>query len=125
MTDIKAIETRYDGHRFRSRLEARWACFYNALGIRYEYEKEGYDLGVLWTQYQRENQPPWYDIDPVNLGWYLPDFWLPEQSCWIEIKGAYPTEIEIDRCCALEQLTHCESFIFYSARFEHGEHGGK
>ena len=25
--DIKAIETEYDGHRFRSRLEARWAVF--------------------------------------------------------------------------------------------------
>ena len=28
----KAIETRYAGHRFRSRLEARWAVFFDALG---------------------------------------------------------------------------------------------
>ena len=29
--DIKAIETEYDGHRFRSRLEARWAIFFLSL----------------------------------------------------------------------------------------------
>jgi len=33
--DIKAIETEYDGHRFRSRLEARWAVFFNAVGLTY------------------------------------------------------------------------------------------
>jgi hypothetical protein len=54
---IKAIETRYKGYRFRSRLEARWAVFLDALGIRWEYEPEGFDLG--------------------DAGWYLPDFYLP------------------------------------------------
>lgn len=38
---IKAIETRYKGYRFRSRLEARWAVFFDALGIEWEYECEG------------------------------------------------------------------------------------
>jgi hypothetical protein len=42
---IKAIETRYKGYRFRSRLEARWAVFFDALGVEWEYEKEGFDLG--------------------------------------------------------------------------------
>lgn len=55
---MKAIETSYDGYLFRSRLEARWAVFFNKLGIKYEYEKEGYFLG--------------------NGVKYLPDFWLPE-----------------------------------------------
>lgn len=64
---IKAIETRYKGFRFRSRLEARVAVFLDALGLEWEYEKEGYDLG--------------------ELGWYLPDFYMPEMDCWIEIKG--------------------------------------
>lgn len=41
---IKAIETEYNGYRFRSRLEARWAVFLDALGIRYEYEPEGFSL---------------------------------------------------------------------------------
>lgn len=30
---MKAIETRYKGYRFRSRLEARWAVFFDALGL--------------------------------------------------------------------------------------------
>lgn len=63
---LKAIETRYQGYRMRSRLEARWAVFFDALDIPYEYEKEGYELG--------------------EAGWYLPDFWLPKLDCWVEIK---------------------------------------
>ena len=43
-SDIKAIETEYDGHRFRSRLEARWAVFFNAVGLTYEYEIEGFEM---------------------------------------------------------------------------------
>jgi hypothetical protein len=72
---IKAIETRYKGYRFRSRLEARWAVFFDALGVEWEYEKEGYDLG--------------------ELGYYLPDFYLPEWGTFIEIKGGNPTKHEI------------------------------
>lgn len=64
---IKVINTRYDGHLFRSRVEARWAVFFNELGWQYEYEKEGYDLG--------------------NGVWYLPDFYLPELKTWVEVKG--------------------------------------
>lgn len=41
---IKAIETEYNGYRFRSRLEARWAVFFDALGVKYEYEPEGFEL---------------------------------------------------------------------------------
>lgn len=41
----RAIETRYKGYRFRSRLEARWAVFFDALGIKWEYEPEGFELG--------------------------------------------------------------------------------
>lgn len=63
---IKAIETHYKGYRMRSRLEARWAVFFDALGEPFEYEKEGFELG-----------------DGVR---YLPDFWLPRQRAWVEIK---------------------------------------
>ena len=44
MTTIKPIETVYNGYRFRSRLEARWAVFFDALGITYKIEKR---LGIL------------------------------------------------------------------------------
>ena len=43
--DIKPIETHYLGYRFRSRLEARWAVFFQTLGVEFEYEPEGFDLG--------------------------------------------------------------------------------
>lgn len=39
---MKPIETYYKGYRFRSRLEARWAVFFDALGVKYDYEPEGF-----------------------------------------------------------------------------------
>src|SRR6266567_2309153 len=72
-TAFKAIETVYNGYRFRCRLEARWAVFFDTLDIKYEFEKEGFDLEGTW---------------------YLPDFWLPKQRYWIEIKGQKPTKDE-------------------------------
>ncbi len=66
--DYKAIETYYNGYRFRSRLEARWAVFFDALGIKYEYEPEGY-IGL-------------------NDIYYLPDFYLPEENVYVEVKGS-------------------------------------
>lgn len=69
MIDIKAIPTRYKGYHFRSRLEARWAVFFDAVGIKWEYEKEGYTNG-------EDN--------------YLPDFvlyGLPGTNIFVEIKG--------------------------------------
>lgn len=44
MAFIQSIETDYNGYRFRSRLEARWAVFFDALGVEYEYEPEGFEL---------------------------------------------------------------------------------
>ena len=75
---MKAIETAYRGYRFRSRLEARWAVFFDALGLKWEYEKEGFHL-------------PGGEM-------YLPDFYLPESKSWIEIKGGPATDKEIDKC---------------------------
>jgi nucleoside 2-deoxyribosyltransferase len=65
MSDIKPIETKYKGYRFRSRLEARWAVFFDAAGIDWEYEREGFDL---------------------DGEYYLPDFYLPKEQCLVEIK---------------------------------------
>jgi len=42
---VKPIETVYSDHLFRSRLEARWAVFFDYMGIKWVYEPEGYDLG--------------------------------------------------------------------------------
>lgn len=45
MKKLKPIQTEYGGFLFRSRLEARWAVFFDACGVDWEYEPEGYDLG--------------------------------------------------------------------------------
>ena len=78
---VKAIETIYKGYRFRSRLEARWAVFFDALGIEWEYEAEGYDLGPL--------------------GYYLPDFYLPQIGCFGEVKPGRFSREEWAKCVAL------------------------
>ena len=72
---IKAIETNYRGYRFRSRLEARWAVFFDALGIRYEYEPQGFQVR------------PFYEEDGCGPWLYLPDFYLPDFGTWVEVKG--------------------------------------
>lgn len=41
---MQVRKTTYKGIEFRSRLEARWAVFFDALGLRWEYEPEGYRL---------------------------------------------------------------------------------
>ena len=70
---MKPIETEYKGYRFRSRLEARWAIFFDACGVDWEYEPEGYDLG-----------------DGL---YYLPDFLLhgvdgrDGDDLYVEVKG--------------------------------------
>lgn len=42
MKKIKGIPTLYGGVEYRSRLEAKWACFFDLCGWRYQYEP--YDL---------------------------------------------------------------------------------
>lgn len=94
---IQAIETKYKGYNFRSRLEARWAVFFDALGIKWEYEKEGYDLG--------------------RYGWYLPDFYLSDWKVWIEVKPTLPTDNEFLKFTAFVEAQNederriSESFI--------------
>ena len=72
MSDIKPIETIYNGYRFRSRLEARWAVFFDNMDIRYRYEHEGFE---------RSFGPG----EPTLR--YLPDFWFPDYDVFGEVKG--------------------------------------
>jgi len=69
---IKAIETNYKGYKFRSRLEARWAVFFDTAEIAWEYEPEGYILS-----------------DGTK---YLPDFYLPTEEMFVEVKGVIPND---------------------------------
>lgn len=63
---MKAIETQFKGILYRSRTEARWAVFMDALKFPFVYEPEGFDL--------------------KQDGWYIPDFWLPSIETFMEIK---------------------------------------
>lgn len=62
---FKPIETRYKDHLFRSRLECRWAIFFDHMGFVWNYEAEGYEMDGLK---------------------YLPDFWLPGVRMFAEVK---------------------------------------
>src|SRR5258708_1039198 len=89
---IKAIETHYNGYRFRSRLEAKGAVFFNAVGNDYRYEKDNaFNLHAIW---------------------YLPDFKLNPYGCyiWVEVKGQVPTEeeeIKALRLCIADRHPVC------------------
>jgi hypothetical protein len=80
----RPIPTRYAGCHFRSRLEARWAVFFNHLGVEWRYEPEGFDLDGQW---------------------YLPDFYLPSIDTWYEVKGQEPAPGEVAAAWKLEQAT--------------------
>ena len=87
MEHIKAIETNYKGYKFRSRLEARWAVFFDTAQIAWEYEPEGYILS--------------------DGRKYLPDFYLPDESMFVEVKGVTPDDNEFERlkCFSVEKDT--------------------
>lgn len=71
---VAAIETRYAGYKFRSRLEARWAVLFDLLGIDWLYENEGYN---------------------VCGECYLPDFELTQYNAFFEVKGPQPYSHEV------------------------------
>lgn len=77
---LKPIETHYNGYRFRSRREARWKIFSDYMGFMWEYEPEGYEFEYLGKRFK-----------------YLPDFYDPQNKVWIEVKGTYPTEEDMNK----------------------------
>lgn len=77
-----AIPTRYAGCHFRSRLEARWAVFFDTMGIAWDYEPQGFEVGWPHGPFRRN---------------YLPDFYLPfigRSGLWVEVKAS---EARLDR----------------------------
>lgn len=91
---MQAIETHYKGYRFRSRLEARWAVFFETLGVAWEYEKQGFEL---------------------RSGRYLPDFYLPsvDDGCWLEIKPMRPSDGEGSLAEQLCSFTKQAVYVFF------------
>jgi len=62
---MKAINTAYKGNYFRSRLEAKWAVYFDVIGVKWQYEPEGFEENGIK---------------------YLPDFYFPEYDIWGEVK---------------------------------------
>lgn len=92
---LNAIETQYKGYRFRSRLEAKWAIFFDEIGWEWIYEHDGYDL---------------------PCGKYLPDFFFPDINCFAEVKPVPFTKNEMTKCCQLseglcEDTSNCEKGV--------------
>lgn len=73
----RPIPTPYDGVKYRSRTEARWAVFFKHLHIKCEYEVQGFDIGdgeaylpdfivllsdIVWTEVKPS---VWADPDGV------------------------------------------------------------
>lgn len=88
---VQAIPTQYNGLEFRSRLEARWAIWLDELRIAWEYERDGF---------QDEN----------GLR-YLPDFYLTQAKCYLEIKPGEPNAEEIRKAWLPVYATGCDLYI--------------
>ena len=83
---MEATATVYKGLRFRSKLAARWAVFFDELRESFEYERETIQLSA--------------DL------YCAPDFWLPRQAIWIE------TQLDVERAVGLHQVTDKSVYIF-------------
>lgn len=69
MTPLPSV---YKGYHCRSRLEARWLCFLDTLGMQFIYEPEGFEFE-----------------DGTR---YLPDLYFPETRTWGEVKPFFPDD---------------------------------
>ena len=99
-SSIAAIPTTYAGIQFRSRLEARWAVFFDAIGTPWEYEPEAFYIPsfIPPDNFSETNR------EIAGKG-YLPDFWLPEVGAYFEVKGASPSDDVWERLYQFERLT--------------------
>jgi hypothetical protein len=101
----KAIETAYKGYRFRSRLEARWAVFFDRAEIAWEYEPEGFE---------------------TDAGRYLPDFLL-RGRYYVEVKPDNAPSGAFDKARALARgfdllprVNNAPEVVLLSGPPEHG-----
>lgn len=74
---IQAIKTWYKGTYFKSRLEAKWAVYFDELGLKWIYEHEGFE---------------------TPRGWYLPDFYFPDLQIFAEVKPSSFTKEQLEKC---------------------------
>ena len=97
---MKAIETQYKGYRFRSRLEARWAVFFDALGLQWVYEEEGYKM--------------------PDDSYYLPDFKVTNRDGYIRFYEIKPSGKTHDKKFGFfrEHLTNADAELLCGDPYE-------
>lgn len=124
---IQAIETEYAGYKFRSRLEARWAVFFDKSGIEWRYEPEGFRLKSDWLEAGPKRCP--------NKCTYscLPDFYLPQVGMWAEVKPGAPSDTELVKMILLAEQTGKQVLLlddvpawrtYFAIDHSEFEHGG-
>lgn len=89
---IKAFPVTYKGINYQSSLEGRWAVFLDTLKVPFSPQPDGFRL---------------------PSGGYAPDFWLPEQGVFVEIKPTKPTPDEEKKAEELAFATRYPVFVFY------------
>ena len=72
---MKVLEVEYNNYTFRSRTEAKWAKLLDELSVEYVYEPDTYVLDLMNCNKKRRKVR------------YLPDFYLPQQELYLEIKN--------------------------------------
>jgi hypothetical protein len=88
-------------------MAARWAVFFDCLGIPYQYEPNEYERAT-----------------------HIPDFFLPRmdftpdndryKGTFLEVKDAYPTNREIEPATCLKDRTGLDVYMFYGSTFQEG-----
>ena len=103
VSTLKALPTTYRRVQFRSRLEARWAVFFDKLKLHWEYEPQGFKL---------DNRK---DKHPDSC--YCPDFLVrtPQgEDMWIEIK---PHNVkQNDKFDKFKKLIDCQRVYLLSGQ---------
>lgn len=89
------MDTRWNGYRFRSRLEARWAVFFSAMGIEFLYEPQGFRF--------------------ARGDCYLPDFYLPRVKMFAEVKPEFLDNREMRVARLLAEATGRDVLLLVGA----------
>lgn len=100
--EIQSKPTIYNGTKYRSRLEARWAAFFDLIGWRYQYE-------------------------PFDLTGWTPDFVIygsKNRMLFIEVKPVVTREFAKEYCLKLQHIRPSVNAIMISPDFIEDGFGG-
>lgn len=89
---MKSLPSEFEGVLYRSRMEARWAVFMRTCGVPFEYEVEGFNLGGGLK--------------------YLPDFYLPFQDSFMEVKSPVCDPADWNKIHRLSNESGKNIFVF-------------